>query len=154
MASINKVILLGNLGKDPVTRVVSPGKAVTEFSLATRERYKDKNGETVIATEWHNIVAWSPIAEIIEKYLKKGSQVYLEGKIESRTYEDKDGIKRYRTDIKVKDIQFLGSPLGTQNSETTSAPGYVQNTEKGSSTNAFAAEMSKVSAEVNDDLPF
>jgi single-strand DNA-binding protein len=111
MAGINKVILLGYLGKDPEIRVIESGRKVASFSLATTESYKDKNGERVDQTEWHNVVFWGPIADVIEKYLKKGSRIYLEGKIKARSYEDKDKVKKYFTDIVGKEMTMLdGAP--------------------------------------------
>ena len=108
MAGVNKVILLGNLGKDPEVRRLDDGRGVANFSLATSETYKNKSGEKVTNTEWHNIVLWSPLAEIAESYLKKGSQVYIEGKISNRSYEDKDGIKKYVSEVVGRDITLLG----------------------------------------------
>ncbi|PLX75822.1 MAG: single-stranded DNA-binding protein [Desulfuromonas sp.] len=107
--SINKVILVGNLGKDPELRYTSSGTAVVTFSLATSERFKDRNGEQQEKTEWHNIVAWRNLAEICGKYLHKGKQVYLEGKIQTRSYDDRDGNKRYITEIVADQMQMLGS---------------------------------------------
>ena len=99
MAGVNKVILVGNLGKDPEVRHLEGGTAVANFTLATSEAYKDKNGQRVEQTEWHNIVVWRNLAEIAEKYLKKGSTIYLEGKLRTRAWEDKDKVKRYTTEI-------------------------------------------------------
>lgn len=97
MRGINKVILVGHLGKDPEVNHLEGGIAVAKFTLATTEVYNDKNGERKEQTEWHNIVCWRKLAEVAEKYLKKGSAIYLEGKIKSNNYTDKDNIKRYRT---------------------------------------------------------
>ena len=108
MAGVNKAILLGNLGKDPEIRRLDDGRAVANFSIATSESYKNKAGERVTNTEWHNIVLWSPLAEIAENYLKKGSQVYIEGKISNRSYEDKDGVKKYISEVVGRDITLLG----------------------------------------------
>ena len=108
MAGVNKVILLGNLGKDPEVRRLDDGRGVANFSLATSETYKKKSGEKVTNTEWHNIVLWSPLADIAESYLKKGSQVYIEGKISNRSYEDKDGVKKYISEVVGRDITLLG----------------------------------------------
>lgn len=108
MAGVNKAILLGNLGKDPEIRRLDDGRAVANFSIATSESYKNKAGERVTNTEWHNIVLWSPLAEIAESYLKKGSQVYIEGKISNRSYEDKDGVKKYISEVVGRDITLLG----------------------------------------------
>ena len=107
--SVNKVILVGNLGKDPELRYTPSGTAVATFSLATTERFKDRDGNRQERTEWHNIVAWRQLAEICGKYLHKGKQVYIEGKIQTRSYDDRDGNKRYITEIVVDQMQMLGS---------------------------------------------
>jgi len=99
MAGVNKVILIGNLGKDPEVRYLEGGIAVANFPLATTETFRDKNGNKNEQTEWHQIVLWRRLAEVAEKFLKKGMQVYIEGKIRSRNWEDKDGNKRYTTEI-------------------------------------------------------
>ncbi len=108
MASINKAILIGNLGADPELRYTTGGQAVASFSIATTERYKSKDGEKQEKTEWHNIVCWARLAEIANEYLKKGNPVYIEGRIQTRSYDDKDGIKRYRTEIVAQQLQLLG----------------------------------------------
>jgi len=107
--SVNKVILVGNLGKDPELRYTPSGAAVATFSLATTERYKDRDGNRQEKTEWHNIVAWRQLAEICGKYLHKGKQIYIEGKIQTRSYDDRDGNKRYITEIVADQMQMLGS---------------------------------------------
>ena len=107
--SVNKVILVGNLGKDPELRYTPSGVAVVTFSLATTERYKDREGNRQEKTEWHNIVAWRQLAEICGKFLHKGKQVYIEGKIQTRSYDDRDGNKRYMTEIVADQMQMLGS---------------------------------------------
>lgn len=99
MAGLNKVILVGNLGKDPEVRHLEGGVAVANFSLATSESFKDKSGQRVEQTEWHNIVVWRALAEAAEKYLKKGMTIYLEGKLRTRSWDDKEGHKRYITEI-------------------------------------------------------
>lgn len=99
MAGVNKVILIGNLGKDPEVRYLEGGIAVANFPIATTETFRDKNGNKNEQTEWHQIVLWRRLAEVAEKYLRKGQMVYLEGKIRSRSWEDKDGNKRYTTEI-------------------------------------------------------
>ncbi len=109
MAGVNKVILLGNLGKDPEIRKLENGRAVVNFSLATSETYKNRTGEKVTTTEWHNVVLWSPLAEIAEKYLRKGNQVYIEGKITNRSYDDKDGNKKYITEVVGREMTLLGN---------------------------------------------
>ena len=108
MAGVNKVILVGNLGKDPEVRYLDSGVAVANFSLATTESYKNKQGEKVNQTEWHNIVVWRGLAEVAEKWLKKGSSVYVEGKIKTRKWEDKDGNNRYNTEILADNMTMLG----------------------------------------------
>lgn len=124
MAGVNKVILIGNLGKDPEVRYLDNGVAVANFSLATTESYKNKEGERVSQTEWHNIVLWRGLAEIAEKFLKKGSAVYIEGKIRSRKWEDKEGNTRYTTEILADNMTMLGKredyttqPSGTPSEE-------------------------------------
>ena len=121
--SVNKVILVGNLGKDPELRYTASGTAVANFSLATTERYKDRDGNSQEKTEWHNIVVWRQLAEICGKYLTKGKQVYLEGKIQTRSYDDRDGNKRYITEIVVDQMQMLGR-AGDDNSGGGSGGGY------------------------------
>lgn len=107
--SVNKVILVGRLGKDPETRYMTSGEAVTNATLATSENWKDKSGERQERTEWHNLVFYRRLAEIAGEYLKKGSQVYIEGKIQTRKWQDKEGKDRYTTEIVVNEMQMLGS---------------------------------------------
>ena len=109
MAGINKVILVGNLGKDPEVRHLEGGASVANFTLATTESYKDKTGNRTEQTEWHNIVVWRGLADVAEKYLKKGMTIYLEGKIRSRSWDDKEGIKRYTTEIVADTFTILSS---------------------------------------------
>jgi len=105
--SVNKVILVGNVGKDPEVRYLENGVAVAKFPLATSDNYKNKSGERVSNTEWHNIVAWRGLAEIAEKYVKKGNQLFIEGKLVSRSWDDKEGNKRYITEVIVNNMQML-----------------------------------------------
>ena len=119
MAGVNKVILVGNLGKDPEIRHLDNGVAVANFSLATTESYTNKQGERVNQTEWHNVVLWRGLADIAEKYLKKGNSVYIEGKIVTRKWEDKDSNTRYSTDIVADKMTMLGSK---QESTSTAQP--------------------------------
>lgn len=112
--SVNKVILVGHLGKDVDLRYTPSGTAVATFSIATSEHYTDQHGQKQERPEWHNIVAWRGLAEICGKYLHKGKQVYVEGKIQTRSYDDRDGIKRYTTEIIADQMQMLGrAPEGT-----------------------------------------
>ena len=106
--SVNKVILVGRLGRDPETRYTGGGQAVANFSMATDESYKDKNGERQKRTEWHKIVVWSKLAEIAQQYLKKGSLLYLEGRLQTREWQDKEGQKRTTTEIVATNFRFLG----------------------------------------------
>ena len=122
MSGVNKVILIGNLGKDPEVRYLDSGVAVANFSLATTENYKNKQGEKVSQTEWHNIVLWRGLAEVAEKWLKKGSSVYIEGKIRTNKWEDKEGNTRYNTEILADNMTMLGkkNPKETVNQELSS----------------------------------
>jgi single-strand DNA-binding protein len=109
MASVNKVILLGNLGRDPETRYTTGGDAVTNLNIATSEQWKDKNGEKQERTEWHRVVLFGRQAEIAGEYLKKGRSVYIEGRLQTRKYTDKDGVEKYSTEIVADRMQLLGS---------------------------------------------
>jgi len=150
MASVNKVILVGNLGKDPEIRYTNGSVPVASFSLATTEYYKDKNGNRQEITEWHNIVAWRNLAELAEKYLKKGKQVYVEGKIRTRNWDDKDGNKRYTTEVIADNFVLLGKKEGDTGSEGNQA----RVTEN--HTNANGAELAPTPDQIpiDDDLPF
>lgn len=119
MSGVNKVHLIGRTGKDPEVRYAGETPVAT-FTLATSEKYKDKSGQYQESTEWHNIVAWRGLAEVAEKYITKGKEIYVEGKIKTRSYDDKDGNKRYITEIVADTIQLLGKrdDAGTE----TSAP--------------------------------
>lgn len=107
MSSVNKVILIGNLGQDPEMRETKSGSPVCNFSVATSERYKSKDGEQVENTEWHRVVAFGKTAELCGEYLSKGKKVYLEGNIQSRQYEDKEGVSRTAFEIKANQVTFL-----------------------------------------------
>ena len=112
MASVNKVILVGNLGRDPETRYMPDGGAITNISIATTSTWKDKSGEKQEATEWHRISFFGKLAEIAGEYLKKGSQVYVEGKLRTRKWQDKDGQDKYTTEVIADAMQMLGSRQG------------------------------------------
>jgi single-strand DNA-binding protein len=125
MSGINKAILVGRLGNDPEVRYAPDGTAVANFSIATSEEWKDKDtGEKKERTEWHRITAWRKLGEICGEYLSKGRQVYIEGKIQTRSWEDKDGNTKYTTEIIASDVQFLGNREDTQPDRPTgrSAP--------------------------------
>ena len=138
MSGINKVILIGNLGKNPEVRHLENGRARATFSLATNETYKNKEGEKVTNTEWHNVVLWTPFAEIAEKYLTKGRQVYIEGKLSTRSYEDKEGNMKYITEVVGQNLTLLGSK--NSSSEPMAAGSLPQSNE--------------ASNPETDDLPF
>lgn len=138
---INKVILVGNVGKDPEVQYINADLPVAKFSLATSESYKDKNGKKVTNTEWHNIVMWRGLAKIAEQYVKKGDQLYIEGKITNRSYE-KDGQTRYFTEIVASNMQMLGG--GRQSDNNPLVTNQVNNTH---------SEQAQIPDE-EDDLPF
>lgn len=126
MASINKVILIGNLGRDPELRYTQAGSAVTNFTLATNEKWKDKDGNNQERTEWHRIVVWGRSAENCAQYLQKGSSVFIEGRLQTREWEDKDGNKRHTTEINATSVQFLsgrGSGAGAGAGASGDNPG-------------------------------
>jgi len=151
MAGVNKVILLGHLGKDPEVRHLESGATVANFSIATTESYKDRNtGERREQTEWHNVVLWRGLAEVAEKYLKKGSQVYIEGKIRTRSWEDKEGNTRYTTEVVGNELTMLGRPSDSRSDTGDAAKPAAQTTqEKPKAETATAAGDDET-----DDLPF
>ncbi|MBL4715581.1 MAG: single-stranded DNA-binding protein [Bacteroidia bacterium] len=151
MKGINKVTLIGNLGKDPEVRYLEDGTAIAKFPLATTESYKNKAGEKVESTEWHNIVLWRGLAEIAEKYLTKGKAIYLEGKIKSRSWEDKEGNKRYITEINGDNLLMLDKG-GNQ----SSAPSTFGSEPKQEAENpkTVTEPVSSSSDSAEDDLPF
>ena len=112
MASVNKVIIIGNLGRDPETRYMPDGGAICNISVATTDKWKDKNGEMQEKTEWHRVAFFGKLAEIAGEYLKKGSQVYVEGRLQTRKWQDKDGQDKYSTEIVANQMQMLGSRQG------------------------------------------
>jgi len=118
--AVNKVILVGNVGKDPEVHYVDTNVPVARFPFATSETYRSRDGEKVTTTEWHNIVMWRGLAEIADKFIKKGSQLYIEGKIRSRSYDDREGNKRYITEVVADNMQLLGRRSNTGGTETQS----------------------------------
>jgi len=143
MAGVNKVILVGHLGKDPEVRHLENGTSVANFTLATSESYKDKAGNRIDQTEWHNIVVWRGLADVAEKFLKKGSQIYLEGKIRTRSWEDQTGNKKYTTEI-VADTFNMLSKRDDSGQQQTLSSNQTQNTTVQNSPPVDEA----------DDLPF
>lgn len=155
MAGVNKVILVGNLGRDPEVRHLESGAVVATFSVATSESYKDRTtGERKDQTEWHNIVLWRGLAEIAEKYLRKGDSVYIEGKLRTRSWE-KDGITRYTTEIVGDNMTMLGSRSGNSGSDyTPPAPTEEFSGTQSGSSGAMSGRPIAPDEGVTDDLPF
>ena len=122
MASLNKVMLIGNLGKDPEVRFTASGQAVASFSLATSEKFKGKTGEWEERTEWHNITLWGKLAEIAGEYLSKGKTIYVEGRLQTRKWQDKSGNDRYTTDIVGDKMQMLSAKGERSGGDTSPAP--------------------------------
>ncbi len=173
--AVNKVILVGNVGKDPETRYLDENTPVSKFPMATSEVYRNRDGEKIEQTEWHNIVLWRGLAKVAEQYVKKGMQVYIEGRIRTRSYDDKDGIKKYITEIVGDNMQMLsrkqddydassqsGSSDNTYNagnsgnsaSSPQSAPSSQSNTSGSDQTQSSSgADLSGPNDEP-DDLPF
>lgn len=147
MAGVNKVILVGNLGKDPEVRHLDNGRAVANFSLATSETYKNKAGEKVTNTEWHNVVLWTPLAEIAERFLKKGNQVYIEGKLTTRSWDDQEGNKRYTTEVVGREMTLLGGRPEGQGGQPSAAPAAAAPA-------AAPSPVSSIPEDDSDDLPF
>ena len=159
MASVNKVILVGNLGADPETRYMPNGDAVANIRLATTESWKDKaTGEKKDLTEWHRVVFYRKLAEIVGQYLKKGSAVYVEGRIRTRKWQDKEGQERYTTEIEANEMQMLG---GRQNASSSSG-GEAEyggsmpssSTPSGASRAASPAKKAPSFEDMDDDIPF
>lgn len=136
---MNKAILIGNLGKDPEVKQLDGGSKLAKFSIATSNKYKNKAGETVTETTWHSIIVWGKLADVVEKYLKKGDKVCVRGRIDNRSYTDKEGVKRYTTEINCDELEFLTTKpaANNQQQQTTTSNQQPQNL-----------------GEQNDDLPF
>lgn len=149
MASVNKVILIGNLGKDPETRYMSNGDAVTNITLATTDTWKDKNGEKQEKTEWHRVTFYRKLAEIAGEYLKKGRSVYVEGRLETRKWTDKNGVERYTTDIIASDMKMLGNRSGSGSFES---PDHEE--DNSVSSRPSSAKSGVGFDDMDDDIPF
>ena len=149
--SVNKVILVGNVGKDPEVRYLNNETPVANFSLATSETYTNRNGEKVTQTEWHNIVLWRSLASVAEKYVKKGTQLYIEGSIRTRSWDDKDGNKRYTTEVVGTTMQMLGrrSDSGATAAESDSDSAMPDNSPSSSQSEPLVQDN-----DIADDLPF
>ncbi len=164
--AVNKVILIGNLGADPELRYTGSGTAVCNLRLATNESYKDANGELVEKTEWHSIVAWARLAEICGEYLKKGSQVYFEGSLQTRQWEDKEGQTRYTTEVKAREMMMLDSKGGGGGGSYDSSESFDQSRSSGGGTSQERPQQRQPQRQAqpagagndpfgpDDDLPF
>lgn len=145
MASVNKIIIVGALGKDPEVRYTSSGDAVASVSIATSSKYKNKNGEMVEETEWHRVTFFGKLAEIVGQYLKKGRSVYIEGRLKTSKYTDKNGVEKYATDIIANEMQMLGAPDGAASQKPAQKPAQ-QALRKGPNAGGFS--------DFEDDIPF
>ena len=148
MAGVNKAILVGNLGRDPELRTTPNGQSVVNFTLATSETWTDKSGERVERTEWHRIVAWGRTAEMCAQYLSKGRTVYVEGRIQTREWEDKDGNKRYTTEINANTVNFIG-PRGSSGGDSGGGP-----TGGGAGSSGGGGPAGDPGPPMDDNIPF
>jgi single-strand DNA-binding protein len=159
MASVNKVILIGNVGRDPETRYAASGDAIVNLSLATSDTWKDKNGEKQERTEWHRVSFFGKTAEIAGQYLRKGSQVYIEGRLQTRKWTDKEGQERYTTEIVADRMQMLGSksatdePSAAQSRPASTSDDYQQ-AKDGSRARQSGAVAPGSFSDMTDDIPF
>lgn len=147
--SINKVILIGNVGKDPEVRHLESNVSVAHFTLATSDNYTNKSGEKVTTTEWHNIVCWRGLATVAENYIRKGSQIYVDGKIRTRSYDAPDGTKRYITEVYAETLQLLGKKNENTTPEETKSPGLSDVNEPLGGSSSYGNDDKEV-----DGLPF
>ena len=160
MASVNKVILVGNLGRDPEVRYLPSGDPVANVTIATSSKYKSKTGEMVEETEWHRVTFFGKLAEIVGQYLKKGRSVYIEGRIKTRNYTDKDGVEKFATDIIANEMQMLGGRegMGEPGGSDDSSGGYSRPAApaRAASAAAPAAPAKPTSGfdDMDDDIPF
>ena len=156
MASVNKVIIIGNLGRDPETRYMPEGGAICNISVATTDKWKDKNGEMQEKTEWHRVAFFGKLAEIAGEYLKKGSQVYVEGRLQTRKWQDKDGADKYSTEIVANQMQMLGSRPG-MGGGARAADGAGAGAEEGAASRPASKPAAKSGGKFDDfedDIPF
>lgn len=152
--SVNKVILIGNLGKDPELKQTSNGTSVATMTVATNERFKDKSGEWQDKTEWHNVVLWQRLAEIASEYLKKGRSVYVEGRIQTRSWEDKQGQKRYTTEIVASDLVLLGGGRGGEEAGSGGRGSSRGSDFDQSAPAEFDSAPARATEITDDDIPF
>lgn len=142
MSGVNKVIIVGRLGKDPEVRTVSGGNTVATMTIATSENWTDRDGQKQERTEWHRVVVWGKLAELCGKYLSKGRQAYVEGRLQTRSWEDQQGVKKYTTEIVANTVQFLGGATGAGTSSSQQGSDYSQD---------YGAEPA---FDASDDIPF
>ena len=159
MASVNKVILVGNLGRDPEVRYLPSGDPVANVTIATSSRYKSKTGEMVEETEWHRVTFFGRLAEIVSQYLKKGRSIYVEGRIKTRKYTDKDGQEKYATDIIASEMQMLGSREGMGEpsygeDEGGARPARSQSSARQAAAAPAASKPGSGFDDMDDDIPF
>ena len=152
MRGVNKVILVGNLGRDPEVRYIKDGTAVANLRLATSETWNDQNGQRQERTEWHRVVAWGKLAEIAKEYMSKGRQIYVEGKLQTRSWDDREGNKRYTTEVKADQIVMLGTRGDSAGSRDMAAPPPDLASAPGPPDPAAAAAPAFEATE--DDVPF
>ena len=145
MAGVNKVMIIGRLGSDPEVKQITSGNTVATLSVATSESWNDKNGQKQERTEWHRVVVWGKTAELCGKYLSKGRQLYLEGRLQTRSWEDQQGQKKYTTEIVATTVQFLGATTGATNSNSTTTD---------NDTNNFQDFGPEPSFDSNEEIPF
>lgn len=150
--SVNKVILLGRLGQDPELKYTPGGAAVCNFSLATTEAWTDKQGQKQEKTEWHRVVVWGKLAELCNQYLAKGRQAFLEGRLQTRSWDDKDGNKRYTTEILANTVQFIGGATASNNSQVDNSNSYNQAPPAASNNQEY--QVSNDAHFAADDIPF
>lgn len=153
-ASVNKAIIVGNLGADPELRYTNGGKAVAELRIATTNQWTGADGQKQEQTEWHRVVAWGPLGENAAKYLKKGRQAYVEGRIQTRTYDDKEGVKRYITEIVANEIKFLGTAGGDQGDSRESQPRGERTQKPAGNQNTGRKQSTPQGNAFDDDIPF
>jgi len=152
---VNKVFLLGNVGKDPEIRTTAGGMTVASFSLATAERAKDAQGNWADKTEWHNLVAFQRTAEIVRDYVKKGTQVFIEGKIQTRSWDDKEsGQKKYRTEILINELSLLGGGAGRSEGASSSSSGYSSSRSSSSTPVPTPSNDYADQGITDEDIPF
>lgn len=150
MAGVNKVIILGNLGADPEVRTTPAGTKVARLRLATSETYTNRDGQKITNTEWHSVNVWRGLADIAEKYLSKGRQVYIEGKLRTRSYDDKEGVTRYVTEIEADNLTLVGG--GNRNEDDNGGGGYASAPQQ--QNRPQTQPQAPSAAEEDDDLPF